>query len=59
VIRGDAEADQSVGNRVAVEDIDPGIIAVRLFQRLGSVEARRSRTHDREMPHAVSFWGEA
>ena len=31
-----------------------GLVAIGLGQRLGGVEARRSRTHYREMPHADS-----
>src|SRR3954454_2231544 len=51
----DPEADQAVGHRVAVEDVDASLIAIGLFQRFGGVEARRSRPDNREMPHAPSL----
>ena len=51
VVGRDAEADQAVGDRIAVEDVDPCMFAIGLRQRLGGVEARRTRSDHREMPH--------
>src|SRR6476659_123683 len=48
-----AEADQSIRNREAVEDVDARLVAIGLFKRLGRVEARRTRPHHREMPHVI------
>jgi len=54
VVGSDAEADQPVGHRIAVEDVDARFIAIGLLQRLGGVEARGARADDREMAHARS-----
>ena len=54
VVGRDAEADQAVGHGIAVEDVDARLLAIGLLQRLGGVEARRTRTDHREMPHAAS-----
>ena len=35
----DAEADQAVGHRIAVDDVDAGLVAIGLAERLGGVEA--------------------
>ena len=53
MVRRDAEADQAVGDRIAVEDVDAGPVAERLFERLGGIEARRAGTDYREMPHPL------
>src|SRR5439155_25235967 len=53
MIGRNAEADEAVGNRIAVEDIDARLLAIGLFQRLGGVEARRPRSDHREMPHPL------
>ena len=52
VVGRDPEADQAVGDRIAVEDVDPGLLAIGLLQRFGGVEARRPRPDHREMPHS-------
>ena len=36
---------------LAVDDVDAGIVAEILGERLGGVETGRPRTDDREMPH--------
>ena len=59
VVRRNAEADQSVGDRVAVEDVDARLVAIGLLERLGRVEARRTRTDHREMPHPHLLYGSA
>ncbi len=50
-----AEADQPIGDGITVEDVDPRLISIGLVQRLGGVEARRTRSDHREMPHAASL----
>src|SRR5437868_6466579 len=54
VVGRDPEADQAIRNRIAVEDVDARLFAIGLLQRLGGVEARRTRTDHREMPHVPS-----
>ena len=51
VIGGHPETDEAVGHSIAIEDVNARGIAIRLLQRLGGVEARRSRADHREMPH--------
>ena len=59
MVRRDAEADETVWNGIAIEDVDASFVAIGLFQRLGSVEARRTRTDHREMPHPHLLYGGA
>src|SRR5215203_5777161 len=48
-----AEADEPVGDRIAVEDVDPSPTAIGLLQSLSRVEAGGPRPDDREMPHQL------
>src|SRR6476646_2054258 len=50
----DAETDQPVWHRVAIENVDPRLPAVSLFERLRRVVFCRPRTDHREMPHSAS-----
>ena len=49
VVRGDAEADQPIRNGIAIDDVDPSLLAIRLFERLRGVEARRPRSDHGEV----------
>jgi hypothetical protein len=42
VVGRDAEADEAIGNGIAVEDVDARLVRIGLLQRLGGVEARRT-----------------
>ena len=42
VVGGDPEANEAVGDGIAVEDVDARLLAIDLLQRLGGVEAGRT-----------------
>ncbi len=48
------EADQTIGHRITVNDVDAGRIAVRFGQCFGRVKAGGTRSYNREMPHTDS-----
>ena len=53
MIGGNPATDQPIGHRQQIKNINPDIVAPLLLRGLGGVIARRTRSDNRDMPHAV------